>query len=192
MTLLEKRTILRRKAESVAFSYYIRRGYVPALLTKIIAAAYSDEACLKFNPNHDELGRFTFGSSGSDDNIDDPPIEPVYPIETLLLTFLPGGRLLAAWRALAENAGTTIDAEWTLGSFKSPETWANQIADRNWTPEDITNILSDGGQFPAPNKVNPENTATRYQDPTTGRYVVRDDVTKEILQVSAPGFIPNE
>jgi hypothetical protein len=46
-----------------------------------------------------------------------------------------------------------------------------------------------GETFKAPNKVNPTNTATRYE--YRGRYVVQDDQTKEILQISEIDFKPN-
>jgi hypothetical protein len=104
---------------------------------------------------------------------------------------------LSAWNSLAEGVGAlaeedaAVNSEWVLGNFKSAVRWANQLASRNWTPEDITDTILNGDQFPAPNKVNPGNTATRYQNPDTGRYVVRDDVTNEILQVSRPDFTAN-
>ena len=70
----------------------------------------------------------------------------------------------------------------------------NQLESRDWTPEQITNTIKKGEKFPAPNKVNPENTATRYQMPGTNRFVVVDDATKEVLQVSenSADFIPNQ
>lgn len=118
--------------------------------------------------------------------IDDPPLEPVYPLEMLLLPALPfGSRLLALWRIYADLR--RVDPQkttWSLGHHKSATRWANQIKNRHWTPEEITATLANGKRFPAPNMVRPANGATRYQNFRTGRFVVRDDVTGEILQIS--------
>jgi len=82
------------------------------------------------------------------------------------------------------------DTEWKFGKHKSETKWNNQKQKRGWTNDKITDTIKDGEQFPAPNKVNPGNGATRYQT-KDGRYVVRDNVTKEILQVSDDKFKPN-
>jgi RHS repeat-associated protein len=79
---------------------------------------------------------------------------------------------------------------WTLGTHKSEITWQNQMNNRGWTSDQITEAIEKGEQFPAPNDVNPGNAATRYVNPTTGRYVVMDNVTHEILQLGGDGFIP--
>jgi hypothetical protein len=206
MQLEAKLLALHRKAHRVAFTHYLRKGFVPPFFTEIVEATSSVKAFLKYNADQPrvpagsgrESGRWTSGGGDGGNTIDDPPIQPVYPVETALLTFLPVGRLLTVWRALTESAGAlaiengaAADAEWTLGNFKSPERWANQIAKRNWTPEDITNTITNGEQYPAPNRVNLGNTATRYKDPSSGRFVVKDDVTNEILQISGPRFIPD-
>ena len=36
--------------------------------------------------------------------------------------------------------------------------------------------------------MNKSNSATRYVHPTTGKSVVVDDVTREVLHVGGPGF----
>jgi len=92
--------------------------------------------------------------------------------------------------AATEGAATAEDTGWTLGDFKSDETWANQMASRGWTPEQIDEVIENGEQFPAPNNVNPGNPATRYMDLTTGRFVVMDNATGEILQISGDNFEP--
>lgn len=80
---------------------------------------------------------------------------------------------------------------WTLGVHKSLQRWLNQMASRQWTKEQITRTIAEGKPYPAPNKVHPENPAIRYE--LDGKFVVRDEVTKEILQVSKDGpFYPNE
>ena len=76
-----RRRALRRKAECVAFQYYLRRGAVPSELVAILRATSSDEALAKFNPNHDPTnGQFTFGSGGAagkDPNASDYPTSSV-------------------------------------------------------------------------------------------------------------------
>ncbi len=111
-------------------------------------------------------------------------IEPVYPIESALLALLPIGRLAITWRnwISAINRNT----EWTLSTHKSPTRWSNQINSRNWTPAQITRTIKYGKRYSTDNNVNKENGATRYV--YEGRYVVRDNKTKEILQISGEGF----
>jgi RHS repeat-associated protein len=79
---------------------------------------------------------------------------------------------------------------WRLGIHKSATQWANRLAAGGWRPGDITRVIRQGDRAFAPNLVNPGNSATRFTDSATGRFVVRDDVTLEILQVSRPGFVP--
>ena len=112
-------------------------------------------------------------------------IRPVYP-ELLLIPLLRVGRLYTAWRTWTNRKAS----DWTLGGHKSPIRWGNQLRNRNWTPEQITKAIKHGKKHKAPNRVNPNNTATRYE--YRGRFVVQDDQTKEILQVSGRGnFKPN-
>lgn len=121
----------------------------------------------------------------SEDELFPDAIEPVFP-ELLLIPFLRGGRLYRLWRGWLNKR----KSNWILGKYKSPTRWGNQLKKRDWTPEQITRTIKNGKRFKAPNKVNPGNTATRYE--YEGRFVVRDDKTKEILQVSDKSFIPNK
>lgn len=136
-------------------------------------------------------GRWTDGDDGGGPVINDPPIEEVYP-ELLILPLLRIPRLLNAWRLWVLSRREAGD--WTLGAHKTPKRWAKQLEERNWTPDDITETIKYGRRYKAPNKVresaDPRATATRYE--YNGRYVVRDDQTGEILQVSDTNFIPNE
>jgi SPP1 gp7 family putative phage head morphogenesis protein len=117
----------------------------------------------------------------------DPPIEPAYP-ELIFLSFLGFGRIGFAWRSWV-IAGKA-KRNWTLGSHKSPKKWANQFEKRGWTPEEINRTINKGKKYPAPNKVNKGNTATRFQ--LKDRFVVKDDQTDQILQVSGDSFTPME
>lgn len=82
----------------------------------------------------------------------------------------------------------TAKTEWKFGTFKGAQRWASQMAKRGWTEKQITEAIESGQQFPAVNNVNPANTATRYVHPSTGRSVVVDDVTKEVLHIGGDGF----
>ncbi len=116
----------------------------------------------------------------------DPPIEPIYP-ELLIISLLPIGRLRNAWQLWVHSRR---DVEWNLGKFKSAQRWANQLKDHDWSPEQIEETLKYGKKFRAPNKINPGNKATRYE--YNGRFIVRDEKTKDILQISDRNFKPNE
>lgn len=59
-----------------------------------------------------------------------------------------------------------------LGARKSAQRWANQLKKRGWTMDQIKEAVEQGQRFPAPNKVNPGNTATRYVHPTSGKSVI--------------------
>lgn len=81
--------------------------------------------------------------------------------------------------------------QWQFGSFKSTTKWQNQMIKREWTIEEITETIRYGTPYPAPNKVNNTHTATRYE--YNDKFVVVDDQTKEVLQVSGTvNFKANE
>jgi Colicin E5 ribonuclease domain len=63
---------------------------------------------------------------------------------------------------------------------------------RGWTQSDIERIIVEGQQFRAIDKTAGFTPATRYMDPLTGRFVVVNNGTGTIVQVSDIGFIPNE
>ena len=88
---------------------------------------------------------------------------------------------------LVHNTGPCNN--WTFGGFKSPQTWENQMTQRGWTKEQITEALQSGESFSAVNNINPGNSATRYVHPTTGRSVVIDDFTHEIIHIGGDGFL---
>lgn len=77
---------------------------------------------------------------------------------------------------------------WNLGAHKSKLKFQKQMETRGWKEKQVDEAISKGKIFPAQNKVNPGNTATRYVHPDTGRSVVVDDVTNEVLHVGGNGF----
>jgi hypothetical protein len=78
---------------------------------------------------------------------------------------------------------------WSLGRNHSAQQWQSKMAQRGWTPDQITEAIPHGQQFPAVNNVTPANAAIRYVHPTTGRSVVVDTVTEEVIHVGGDGFV---
>ena len=76
---------------------------------------------------------------------------------------------------------------WKFGAHKSPQRWKNLMVSRDWTPNQITKTIAEGVESPAPNDVHPGNPAINYE--LNGTFVVRDEATKEILQISRDDFI---
>lgn len=60
---------------------------------------------------------------------------------------------------------------------------------RGWTPDQISEAIEHGQKFPAMNNVTPGQSATRYVHPATGRSVVVDDVTVEVIHVGGDGVV---
>ena len=77
---------------------------------------------------------------------------------------------------------------WKLGKFKPLEKWQSQMVKRGWTEQQINEAIEAGAKNPAQNLVNKGNSATRYVHPQTGRSVVIDDVTGEVIHVGGDGF----
>jgi hypothetical protein len=86
------------------------------------------------------------------------------------------------------DGGGGTGRKWRFGSNKSATKWANQMRQRGWTEAQIDEAIEHGSQFPATNSVNPANGATRYINPSTGRSVVLDNVTGEVIHVGGNGF----
>jgi hypothetical protein len=78
---------------------------------------------------------------------------------------------------------------WKLGSHKTAQQWQDQMQRRGWTPDQITEAIQNGQRSSAQNLIHPSHSATRYVHPITGRSVVVDDVTQEVLHVGADGFV---
>lgn len=73
-------------------------------------------------------------------------------------------------------------------SHKTPKKWTNQMISRGWTRQEITDAMTKGKSFPAENRINPGNGATRYEHPLTKKSVVVDSKTRELLQIEGPNF----
>jgi RHS repeat-associated protein len=78
--------------------------------------------------------------------------------------------------------------DWIFGSGKSIQKWERQMVQRGWTIEEISETIISGEKFPANNLVNKNHSATRYVNPTTGKSIVVDDITKEVIHIGGEGF----
>lgn len=86
------------------------------------------------------------------------------------------------------GASTERKIAWTLGEGKSAAKWTGQMERRGWTSAQIDEAVSGGEKFSAPNNLNPANGATRYVHPETGRSVVVDNKTGQVIHVGGEGF----
>lgn len=60
---------------------------------------------------------------------------------------------------------------------------------RGWTAEQIDEAFADGEPHEAINNIHPDNGATRFVHPVTGRSVVLDDATQEVIHVGGDGYV---
>lgn len=70
---------------------------------------------------------------------------------------------------------------------KSPEKLARQMRDRGWTDAQVEAVAS-GTRHPAVN-LETGSGATRYVHRETGRSVVIDDASGEVIHVGGDGFV---
>ncbi|RLC19093.1 MAG: hypothetical protein DRI57_07595 [Deltaproteobacteria bacterium] len=59
---------------------------------------------------------------------------------------------------------------------------------RGWSSEQIEEAIDRGEKFKTENMINRENPATRHVHPETGKSVVIDDITGEIIHVGGKNF----
>ncbi len=78
---------------------------------------------------------------------------------------------------------------WRLGSNHSATQWQSKMRRRGWTAEQIEEAIRLGHPLAALNGIDPSHGATRYIHPTTGRSVVLDDDTGEVIHVGGDGFV---
>ncbi len=81
------------------------------------------------------------------------------------------------------------EQEWNFGNHKNEQKWLNQMRQRGWTKEEITEAIKNGESFSAANNVNAANGVTRFVHPSSGKSVVIDNVTKELLHIGKAGFL---
>jgi hypothetical protein len=70
---------------------------------------------------------------------------------------------------------------------KSPTKLRRQMEKRGWTAAQIEEAVAYSERYPSSNLAT-GRPATRYVHPSTGRSVVIDDVTGEVIHVGGNGF----
>jgi hypothetical protein len=97
--------------------------------------------------------------------------------------------LLAARAATAESEAI---AAADIGNLSSKI--VRDMTRRGWTVQDIVDTIQQareaGSTYSVTNKAT-GGPATEFVSPSSGRFVVVDDTTRQVLQVSGAGFRPN-
>jgi RHS repeat-associated protein len=124
-----------------------------------------------------EAGMSPYGRAGYYDT--QSQINELAAMATIFLTKQPAKTTTGA----ADDA-----AKWIWGQNKGVAKSIRQMDQRGWNPQQVTEAIKGGQQFPAQNLVNKGNDAIRYVHPQTGQSVVQDTVTKEIIHFGGPGF----
>jgi RHS repeat-associated protein len=119
----------------------------------------------------------------------DPFLRIWYPA----VTVVGGGKgavvcLAGASSTVAGNESSGLSRSWSFGAFKSQTKWQNQMNKRGWTNTQISEALESDQSYPAYNYVNKGNPATRYVHPITGRSLVIDDITNELLHIGGNNY----
>ncbi|HKT81619.1 MAG TPA: RHS repeat-associated core domain-containing protein [Vicinamibacterales bacterium] len=91
----------------------------------------------------------------------------------------------AASAAAGEGSGESAGARAVKSLSKKIQ---RDLGKRGWTRESIEEAIDRGRSVDAPNKPNPGNGATRYIHPETGKSVVVDNTTGEVIHIGGPGF----
>ncbi len=71
---------------------------------------------------------------------------------------------------------------------KRPDKLRRQMAARGWTDDQIEEAVASGVRVATANRET-DRPATRYIHPTTGRSVVIEDASGEVIHVGGDGFI---
>jgi RHS repeat-associated protein len=90
----------------------------------------------------------------------------------------------AAGAAAGKAAGAAVD----VANLSAKIT--KDMATRGWTAAEITATVENGTAHAAVNKAT-GGAATEFVNPANGKFVVVDNATKRVIQVSGPGFRPN-
>jgi hypothetical protein len=88
---------------------------------------------------------------------------------------------------VVSNASGT--PSWRFGNNHTALQWQKRMQQRGWTPDQITEAISGGQQHPGANNIIPTNGATRHVHPITGRSVVVDNSTGEVIHIGGDGFV---
>lgn len=83
-----------------------------------------------------------------------------------------------------EPALPSTNTEWHFGYVTR-----DKMEERGWTEVQIEEAIARGRQFSTDNYVNNDNAAIRYIHPETGRSIVIDEATRELIHVGREDFL---
>lgn len=66
-----------------------------------------------------------------------------------------------------------------------------QMANRGWTQGEVERVVATGEQTTVVDRTAGSTPATQYLDRASGKFVVINNATGNVVQVSGPGFLPN-
>jgi RHS repeat-associated protein len=140
------------------------------------------------------------------------PSDPATDLANAVNALNPGGFIMGSARLMAENAaadlggrlvGLGVEAILAKRAAQAAEVAkaavdvdnlsnkiVRQMLRRGWTKQEILDTVQNGKAYDVPNKAT-GGPATEYVNPSTGKFVVVDSATKQVIQVSGPGFLPN-
>ena len=113
-----------------------------------------------------------------------------------LVTFLSAGTLpllkgaiTGATRAAAKGGGLFMKYQGNFVLNKNWKNWGNYLSKQGWSGKDIQQTLLKGQWSPhsGTNYLNPGNPMSIVTNPTTGKSLIIDNVTKEIIQLGKTG-----
>lgn len=110
----------------------------------------------------------------------DPPIEPVYLVETALGLTIGSyaGLILRLPTIKAPSRNLNIE----FNPAKSIKKWTNQLRERGWENDDeVVRALNEGKRYQVLNKAHPDHLTIMYK--YNRKYLVRDEVTNKIIHV---------
>ena len=91
-----------------------------------------------------------------------------------------------------ENGEKSNDNQtrWSFGKSKCDKKWSNQMTERGWTRQQISEALANkNSRVSATNNINPSNPAGRFTHPTTNQSIVIDEVTNEVIHIGGKGLL---
>jgi len=100
------------------------------------------------------------------------------------------GRVLGGILGRGAGEAASSAARITPDVANLSEKIVKDMARRGWSKADILETVENGAAHSVTNKAT-GGPATEFVNPANGRFVVVDNATKQVLQVSGPGFLPN-
>jgi hypothetical protein len=117
-------------------------------------------------------------------------LDSIYKNELLAFASEVAGGLISSGIEAIQAARAARAAKEAVDLLNITEKIKNQMAQGGWTDQGILNMVENGNQYRVPN-LKTGGPATEYYSPLSKKFVVIDNTTREIIQVSRPGMLPN-